>query len=589
MQSTSTPPSGRGPMAAALATIVITGGLLAWSWFKAPRPTVDSGDAPTAADARPRPAPDSGHTAVEPVAVNQHENPPAASEPLFEGWDGPAAVLVFTGEQHGFLEPCGCTSGQTGGLARRADLMRTLRQDRQWPTAGLDLGGQLRDERAKRPQEQLKFETTRAALKLMDFDLAGLGPEELRFGADSLYTLFSEEQTKGDVSPQFVCSNVSLFEPPGPDYQLEIPAPFRMLQVGDLKVGVTSIVGARHWAKVFGADQTVDQTLFGYVDAAEALERVLPLMQAEQPDVLVLLSHADVEQSRQLAERFGDFDVVVTAGGPEDGREKAEQVNNTLLLQVGHKGKHAGVIGVFPEGTEPRLRFELVELNGEQFSHSPVIHELLEAYVAELDAQHPNLQETSPWRMMATYGAEYAAAAIPRRTSGSRPAQPRVRQPYTAARTIRITSCGSGPGGLAPRRRLASAAGAAVPDRIYRRSQHAASGGAAMRELPRRGEPSRRTGGRLGRRRRDGGDGVGPRVAARHEGERPHGPVPAMPRPGQQPAVRHPRQTVRYLLVAQGRTLRNRLNRRRSESRSPEARCRCGSSYCWSSACSWPG
>lgn len=394
MQSTSTPPSGRGPMAAALAAIVITGGALAYSWFKPPRPTVESGDAATTVDARPSPAVESDHAAVEPVVVNEDDDAAPASEPLFEGWDAPAAVLVFTGEQHGFLEPCGCTSGQTGGLARRADLMRTLRQDRQWPTAGLDLGGQLRDERAKRPQEQLKFETTRAALKLMDFDLAGLGPEELRFGADSLYTLFSEEQTEGDVSPQFVCANVSLFEPPGPDYQLEIPAPFRILQVGDLKVGVTSIVGSKHWAKVFGTDQTIDQTLFGYVDAAEALDRVLPLMQAEQPDVLVLLSHADVEQSRELAERFGDFDVVVTAGGPEDGREKAEQVNDTLLLQVGHKGKHAGIIGVFPEGAEPRLRFELVELNGDQFAHSPVIHELLEAYVAELDAQHPNLQET---------------------------------------------------------------------------------------------------------------------------------------------------------------------------------------------------
>lgn len=395
MQSSSTPPSGRGPMIAALAAIVITGGALAYSWFNPrERAVVESGSGEEGTRAQPTPIVASPVAVADPDAERAEQTAENSNDTLFDGWESPAAVLVFTGEQHGYLEPCGCTSGQTGGLARRADLMRTLRQDKQWPTAGLDLGGALRDERAKRPQERLKFETTRAALRLMDFDLMGLGPEELRFGADNLYTLFSEEQGEGDMSPQFVCANVSLFEPPGPEYSLEIPVPFEVLQVGDLKVAVTSVVGQKHWAKVFGADQTIDQTLFGHHHAAEALERVLPLMRAEQPDALVLLSHADLDESRALAERFGDFDVVVSAGGPEDGREKPVLVNDTLLLQIGHKGKHAGVVGVFPEGAQPRLRYELVELNGDQFAHSPVIHELLEAYVAELDAQHPNLQET---------------------------------------------------------------------------------------------------------------------------------------------------------------------------------------------------
>ncbi len=38
----------------------------------------------------------------------------------------PAAVLIVTGEQFGYLEPCGCTEGQIGGLLRRYDFLERL-------------------------------------------------------------------------------------------------------------------------------------------------------------------------------------------------------------------------------------------------------------------------------------------------------------------------------------------------------------------------------------------------------------------------------------------------------------------------------
>ena len=39
----------------------------------------------------------------------------------------PAGVLLISGEQVGYLEPCGCTEGQLGGLGRRYDLVERLR------------------------------------------------------------------------------------------------------------------------------------------------------------------------------------------------------------------------------------------------------------------------------------------------------------------------------------------------------------------------------------------------------------------------------------------------------------------------------
>ena len=37
------------------------------------------------------------------------------------------AILLISGEQDGYLDPCGCTEGQLGGLGRRYDLLEKLR------------------------------------------------------------------------------------------------------------------------------------------------------------------------------------------------------------------------------------------------------------------------------------------------------------------------------------------------------------------------------------------------------------------------------------------------------------------------------
>src|SRR5690348_9701044 len=63
----------------------------------------------------------------------------------FEGWPTPAGALVISGEQFGYLEPCGCTQGQLGGLKRRYVLVERLREERKWPLVLLDLGSLIKD------------------------------------------------------------------------------------------------------------------------------------------------------------------------------------------------------------------------------------------------------------------------------------------------------------------------------------------------------------------------------------------------------------------------------------------------------------
>jgi hypothetical protein len=337
---------------------------------------------------------------AQPQAGRQPGPAPSAASPL-DQWERPALAVVFTGEQHGYLEPCGCTEKQPGGLARRAELFRRLREDRGWTVVGLDLGGALNEDRVLRKQERMKFEMTRQAQRAMGYGAAGLGREEVRVGADAFFELYSQEVAAAPDAPPFVCANVTLYG----TRDTGTPIEYRLIEAGGVKLGVTSVLGAEYWKTLFPAGVTPEQVGYGYEPPADALARVLPKLQAAGAQVLVLLSHAPLKESRALTEQFPALHLVVTAGGPEDPRREPESVGTTMVLQVGHKGKHAGVVGIDFNGADPKLRAALIELEKDRFPAAPAIHELMRAYQARLLSERPDLTEQE---LTHPSGSEYA-------------------------------------------------------------------------------------------------------------------------------------------------------------------------------------
>src|SRR5947209_15129216 len=60
---------------------------------------------------------------------------------LFRDWPSrqdPAVVLVLTGQQQGYLQPCGCSEPQYGGLERRYNFVHNVLEARGWPVVAVD-------------------------------------------------------------------------------------------------------------------------------------------------------------------------------------------------------------------------------------------------------------------------------------------------------------------------------------------------------------------------------------------------------------------------------------------------------------------
>lgn len=297
----------------------------------------------------------------KPVATT--DGPPLAD------WKTPAAAFLLTGEQHGYFEPCGCTLHQLGGMARRGDLARILSQERKWPLSGLDIGGMLK---RNRKQDQIKFVLMMEALKSMKYAGAALGHEELKLGADFLlqHRPTDPEELKNSVA--LLGANVVLFG------QAELsPLPFRIIEVGEVKVGVTAVVGASIREHVAPAGVVSDITI---QDPAEVLPGVIEKMTAEKPAFLILLSHGTEAEAKELAEKFPQFQIILTAGGPEEPESKPVVVGKTWILEAGQKGKRVGVLGYYPDNSEQPFRYDLVALDDARFKDDPYMRTLMKNY-----------------------------------------------------------------------------------------------------------------------------------------------------------------------------------------------------------------
>ncbi len=296
-------------------------------------------------------------------ANNSHA---AKGQPLFQNWPKPKVALVLTGSQDGYIEPCGCSGkeNQKGGLSRRDSFLKSL-LDQQWPIVPFDVGGIV-----KRfgKQSELKYQAMVDGLKTMGYKAIGFGPGDLRLSAAEVVAIVAPV---GDQPTPFVSANVGLFE-----FNDSIVPSFQIIEAGGKKIGVTSIVGDEYRRSVNDRD-------IQFKPAEKAIVEVLPKLQAAKCDLLVLLSHASRAESESLAKKFPQFAVVVSAGGADEPPAEAAIVpgTKTQLIEVGHKGMYAIVLGLYDDPSQ--TRYQRVPLDA-RFVDSKRMIQIMAAYQDQL-------------------------------------------------------------------------------------------------------------------------------------------------------------------------------------------------------------
>jgi hypothetical protein len=305
---------------------------------------------------------------------------PKALAPL-QDWGQPDLVLVLSGQEHGYMQPCGCSRPQLGGLTRRYNLIKML-EKRGWDVVSLDLG----DVAPKGGfQTMLKYTTSMKALKLMDVSAVGIGENEM---ALPLLNALGE-YALNNPSPRVLAANLRGIEKDGIFHGMV--EPFEVAVRGRKKVGIIGAVGPSVAKRV--REHVKDEDV-----KFNPVPRILPQMikdirAKENPDLLVLLYQGSETEARACATALPNFDVILRLHSDPEPPSVPMVVGNTSIIAVGHKGRYVGVVGAFRDGKKYTLKYQLVPL-GEEFE-TPVgrqknhpIMKLMEDYAQDVKNKH---------------------------------------------------------------------------------------------------------------------------------------------------------------------------------------------------------
>ncbi|WP_169976760.1 multiheme c-type cytochrome [Tautonia rosea] len=286
------------------------------------------------------------------------------------------AVLIVSGQQYGYLEPCGCTEGQTGGLGRRADLMNQLREQGQELLA-IDLGSIIADpasSRAGPDQIRIKQGIGLEALARLGYQALALSADDLEIGLGE----FVGQYLSVPDAPPLLATNIQPAEGLEETFRESI-----QVKVGGLSVGILAVVDPRTITALNDPEQ--DFFFQRVLDPMESVQVALPSLQSET-DLQVLMVQGPSDLARTLAEAFPEVEIVVGKSEYEYAPARPERLHDgtTTLVLVGKKGQQVGVLDLFA-ATPDRPRYRRVRLDSRYHDIEPIRSLLGEEYLNRLD------------------------------------------------------------------------------------------------------------------------------------------------------------------------------------------------------------
>ncbi|MFT4901225.1 MAG: hypothetical protein ACI81V_000494 [Lentimonas sp.] len=227
--------------------------------------------------------------------------------------------IVLTADIRGRLVPCGCFTGQLGGMTR---LFTRLEQTKTLNELRVDAGDALQ---GVQDFEIMEYERILEAFGMMDFQALNIGAREAELSAAALSRIQSKAQAP------LISANLFSQE----SGQTILP-PYIKTKVGGKIVILTGILHP----------DSIDPTQLGEglrLDPPElALKALLPKLR-EQCDLLVLLAFANEDKLRQLAEQFYEPDFIL-GGDVSQPSGNTRQINQSHVFYVANESRTIGLI-----------------------------------------------------------------------------------------------------------------------------------------------------------------------------------------------------------------------------------------------------
>ncbi len=246
--------------------------------------------------------------------LNGCKKPPAGST-----HSGPQPLRIhFTCDTSGRIEPCGCFTGQHGGLTRLRTWLKE--NDPSGQSLRVDIGGAIA---GKADYDIIQYGYITKAYAELGYHALNLGADEIALKQADLIRLAGASSV-----PMISASWVNAAS------RQEILKPFTIVQHGNLKVGILGVISPN---SVTSRDEGTD-----VLSLNEAIDRHLPALRS-QTDVIVLLAFAKLDEMKKIAQQY--FEIPIILGGDVSGpAQMLLRENDSILAWTTNEARTVGEI-----------------------------------------------------------------------------------------------------------------------------------------------------------------------------------------------------------------------------------------------------
>ena len=225
-------------------------------------------------------------------------------------------TILYTGGTHAMLYPCNCPKEPDGGIARRAALIKELRQ--KYPAclvldSGNFFAGGLLDEYTQNTQlDKKRTIINLKAMAMMGYDAVAVGDAEFNFGKEFLL----ENIDKSQLSFLSCNINFSKF------------LPSLVKEIAGTRIGIIGLTSPKAMQKAGGLK---------FIDPKLALTAQVDELKKEGVKVIVLLSNLEGAQNQGLIESIKGIDIIIEGSGSDE--QPFEKIADTLIVRATRQGR----------------------------------------------------------------------------------------------------------------------------------------------------------------------------------------------------------------------------------------------------------
>lgn len=267
--------------------------------------------------------------------------------------------VYFTCDTDGRLEPCGCFTGQFGGLTRLKTVLDAEASD---AALRVDVGDAIG---GHEDYDLIEYGYILRAFAAMKYDALNIGQHEAQFTADQLRAIKNS-------SPVPILSANLLDKTSG----RPIFDSYRIVQRGTFRIAIIGVLDPRGLEQKLGAGLIAG-------DMEPAIERCLAELRGKA-DLIVLLAFTDETTLTQLAQQFYECQVIL-GGKVSQPAQELIRTNRSVIYFVTNESRALGILHLrLLQGATTQVANNEIRLLHDKIPQDQAVHDMMQSYRAEV-------------------------------------------------------------------------------------------------------------------------------------------------------------------------------------------------------------